>query len=122
MSLEEKQLDALFAVAVRASEGGESATDFEPAFSALLDYIRLHPDIHPRALDTLVEGVRNNSLGWELVSFLMHDLRWPEVREITLQVIQRAVDWRIKTPMSHILEAYDDEWDEADIYHRYRKQ
>ncbi|GGX25730.1 hypothetical protein GCM10010341_53770 [Streptomyces noursei] len=68
-------------------------------------------------IDTMREGVV------ELVSFVMHELRWPAVAE--------AISRRISAPLrdvSHLrlheamLEAFSDSWRDRDLYARFEAE
>jgi hypothetical protein len=56
----------------------------------------------------------------EAVEFCMRTLRWPGVRRAAADLLARTQDWRVKTAASHILEVYEDDWPDADLYELYR--
>ncbi|QHC23094.1 hypothetical protein [Streptomyces sp. GS7] len=94
----------------------------EPGLERALAVLRQHPGLRGRfedeivsLLDSPVEGVV------ELVSFVMHELRWPAV--------EQAIRNRLSTPgrnVSHfrlheaMLDAFSDSWGERDLYARFR--
>lgn len=113
------QLAALFAAAKRACLDGTSTTDYEPAAAALLDYIQANPSCHEDAMAMVLTGV-DDMTPFELIAYLMYELRWPQVKEAVLRGIDANEDWRIKTALSHILEAFDDDWEDIVMYERWK--
>ena len=115
-------LRSLLATAERACDEGDSTSDFEPAFTEVLLFIREHPACRVDAVATMASALhRPDALPWELLAFLMHELRWPEVQEEVTRVIQQSEDWRIKTALSNVVAAFEDGWPDADLYQRWRK-
>lgn len=121
MNPDEDELAALLASAVHACDVGASTVDYEPAFGAVLDFIEHEPEIAATAKEMIITGVNNGTLGLELVEFLMHSLRWPEVKQAVETRLDNATDWRIKSGMSGILDSFEDDWSDAVMYQRYRK-
>ncbi|ANZ20537.1 hypothetical protein SNOUR_36545 [Streptomyces noursei ATCC 11455] len=100
-------VEALEANLERALELLRSNPDWQPQFEAELVSL----------IDTMREGVV------ELVSFVMHELRWPAVEE--------AISRRISAPLrdvSHLrlyeamLEAFSDSWRDRDLYARFEAE
>lgn len=55
----------------------------------------------------------------EIIIFAMRELQWPEIKEAALDEINAADDPRIISAMNHILEVYDKEWQDAEMYKYY---
>lgn len=68
----------------------------------------------------VLSGVDDHATSFELLAYLMYELRWPEVKEAVLRAIAANEDFRIKTPLSHILEAFDDDWEDIVMYERWK--
>lgn len=111
----------LFTAAQRACDEGASTKDFEPAFTAVLDFIHQNPSCRAEAVSIMSDTIHGrNGLPWELLAFLMRELRWPEVQDAAMSVITRSTDWRTKTPLSHVLAAFEQDWPDEDMYERWR--
>ncbi|MEU9118858.1 hypothetical protein AB0C96_03185 [Streptomyces sp. NPDC048506] len=94
----------------------------EPHLERALAVLEQHPDLRRQfetqivsLLDSLREGVV------ELVSFTMHELRWPAV--------ERALRSRIADPTNKVsdlrlheamLDAFSDAWRDRDLYARFQ--
>ena len=115
-------LQSLLAAARRACDEGDSTSDFEPAFAEVLQFIQQHPACRVDAVATMAAALHGTqALPWELLAFLMHELRWPEVKVEATRVIEQSEDWRIKTALSHVVAAYEEDWPDADLYQRWQK-
>jgi hypothetical protein len=112
----------LFSAANKACEEGQSIADFEPAFVALLNYLDQHPGCHAYAEHSFVEDIRGGNFCWELVSFCMHKLRLEAVRDEAVRALSTLHDPRSKAVLSHVLESFEDEWKDADMYAYYRRR
>lgn len=114
------QAEALFAKAAHACDHGASTSDFEPAFSELLDFLERVPASRQYAEKRFLAGLADGSVCWELTSFCMHSLRMQAVKNEVERLITNETDPRWMGPLSHILASFDDEWDDAEMYERYR--
>jgi hypothetical protein len=115
------QMHELFDAANRACNAGESASDFESAFVALLSYLEDHPRCMPSAELRFILGIREGTLCWELISFCMHKLRLEAVRAEVVRAIDALGGPRDAAALSHVLEAFEDAWEDAESYAFYRK-
>ena len=116
------RMHELFDAANRACNDGESASDFEEAFVVLLTYLEQHLECRPRAELRFVEGVREGKLCWELITFCMHKLRLDGVRQETIRALAALGDARNAAALSHVLESFEDAWEDADMYAHYEKE
>lgn len=116
-----QRMHDLFGDASRACEEGQSTADFEPTFVALLNYLEQHPSCHMHAEHRFIEGIREGNLGWELVSFCMHKLRLEAVRNEAVRALNAPQDPRSVVVLSHVLESFEDAWEDADMYPYYRR-
>ena len=56
----------------------------------------------------------------ELIEFCMRELQWPEIKNFAIKQIESG-DPRTLRFMEHILEVYQSEWEDADLYKYYSK-
>jgi hypothetical protein len=115
------RLTELFDAAETGCRTGDSVSDFEPPFHSLLTFIREHPSCRDEASARIVASIRTGAFEWELLAYLMHALRWPEVKQAALERIVASDDWRIKTPLSHVVEAFEDDWEGAEVFRDLRR-
>ena len=54
----------------------------------------------------------------ELIEFCMRELQWIEIKDLALKLIAKG-DPRIQSTMEHIIEVYEREWEDADLYKYY---
>ena len=120
MKLLNANLSELFTAANQACTENASTRDFEPTFAVLLDYIETNIARREEAKAAVLSALHDDSVAPELLAYLMHELRWPEVKQAITDRIALESDWRIKTPLSHVLEAFDDDWADADMYLRWQ--
>jgi len=119
MNDNDRQLNELFSLACRACIESDSTRDFEPRFADLLDFIRLNPQCREEALRKFLDQVLNPSGCLELLEYCMYELRWTEVKAKALEVIAGAEDWRLKSALSHVVEAFEKDWPGAKMYQRW---
>jgi hypothetical protein len=56
----------------------------------------------------------------EALEFTMHELRWPEIRRALEDHQANGVDFRTRNLAGQVLQAFEDDWPEGDIYRTYR--
>jgi hypothetical protein len=94
------------------------APEVVPFGAALVDLIRSFPaerEAFEREFKENVQGAPS-----ELVEFCMHALRWESLRVHFEQCRQEAVsrsDWNSEPYYRHVLEAFDDEWPDAEDFY-----
>lgn len=113
-------MDSLFDAATVACERGDSTTDFEPALARLLRHLETHPECRAAAERRFIDGIRGGTLGWEVVSYCMHALRWDSVRREALRLLEGSAAPSVERALHHIVESFEDDWEDADMYERYR--
>ena len=95
----------------------DSVSDFEPDFMDVLNYIHANPTDKMEFVRIFIEMLDNKELGpWELISFCLHDQRWPEVKDAALNCLNISSDHRIKSVMADIVAACCDDWVGAKMY------
>ena len=116
-------LHELFAKARRALDEGDSTCDFEPSFAELLDFIQANPECRTEALSWFLErleGSDGSGLWGELLEYCMHELRWPEVEAVALEILRETDDWRLRSVLLHVVAAFEEDWPDADMYERWQ--
>jgi len=56
----------------------------------------------------------------EALEFTMHEFRWPEVREALEDHRVSGVDFRTRDLAARVIQSFEDDWPEGDIYGTYR--
>ena len=100
------------------------AADIEPACLQLLQLIQTHPDRRQdfeRAFCDLWS--RQNVHAADIISFCMHTLRWPIVREFMQAERQAALAAKPHDSLfihaESVLESFSDDWEHTDLYPHY---
>lgn len=57
----------------------------------------------------------------ELIEFCMRELQWPEIKNLAIQKLEQG-DPRKQYLMEHIVNVYEKNWDDADLYEYYSKE
>lgn len=97
--------------------------EIEKELLEVLNYIKINKsqeDAIKKFLIKIVKGVEVYPL--EIIIFCMRELQWLEIKEVALVEKTKTHDWRIISSMNHILEVYEDEWENADMYEYYSKK
>jgi len=100
----------------------------EPALLEVLNWLKAHPQCHKEFADVLLSTISEQAdrldVPWELLPFCMRELRWPEIQAGLARALDEAVrrnDWRAIPIFSSGLEAYEPEWNDADLFEYYRR-
>mgnify|MGYP001464030034 CR=1 FL=1 len=127
MSAEVTEFEEIFAEAREKLAITYDQPDLIPYGIRLVALCQSHPQLREEFARTFIrmffDEARNEV---SLIEFAMHALRWPEVKLAFEALSQYAVsknDWRIINPIGHILDAFEDGWENAqDFYGNYFKQ
>ncbi|WP_405407544.1 hypothetical protein [Streptomyces decoyicus] len=106
---------------LRIADSTCGVEELDPELEHALRILRGNLDVRDRLeaeivslLDTPAEGVV------ELVSFVMHELRWPPVRaEIERRLAHPTGDVSNRRHYEAMLDAFHDSWRDKDLYRRY---
>jgi len=110
--------------ATRKIDETYNAPDVIPFGIQVLELIEANPDNRPDFVEAFIQGFQNASKCDEaLIEFCMHSLRWPEAKD-RFEVLSREAiareDWNSVNPLQHILDAFEDDWEDAtDFYAGY---
>ena len=102
---------------------------YEPMLVDLLRHIEAHPEGRTEFVDVFLSilgtpGHEPIDAPWEVLSFCMHALRWPEVKdaaEAALRERVRANDWRAVNIFQDYVNAFEDDWTTAIVFAHLRK-
>lgn len=95
----------------------------EPNYIRCLDIIKSAPEMRPQFAKLLTSLFDANEVGDEPLAFLMHVLRWPEVREWAENNMRRMAN-PIATgrPLEKVIEAFSDDWENQEFYELFAKK
>lgn len=116
------ELARLLAAITAAAERYPGVNSYEHLLVDLLDLLlsgRLAKTEAVSALDRLVSEWPPGAP--EVLEFTMHRLRWPEVRDALEDHRAHASDFRTRDLAVQVLQAFEDDWPEGDIYETYRE-
>lgn len=112
----------LCSLANREYENTYSPNDIEHLLLEILVLVRtnsLYIDTWEECFQDLVnDGLKGP---YEILIFCMRELRWDTVKNMLENRIQNTNDHRIISVMNQVLEVYNDEWNDSDLYHYYSK-
>ena len=102
---------------------------YEPLLVDLLRHIEAHPEGRTEFVDVFLSilgtpGHEPLDAPWEVLSFCMHALRWPEVKEAAEAALRervRANDWRAVNIFQDYVNAFEDDWTTAVVFQHFRK-
>lgn len=95
----------------------------EPNYLKCLQIIRSAPEMRPQFAELLKLLFDTNEVSDEPIAFLMHVLRWSEVRAWAEQKM-RQMHAPIATgrPLEKIIEAFNDDWENQEFYELFAKK
>ena len=97
------------------------APEIIPFGTDILNLVRAHPEAQTLFEQEFIAATRVAPP--ELLEFCMHALRWPRLRAHFQEQQDAAIarnDWRAEPYYRHLLEAFDDDWQDAtDFYGAY---
>ncbi|NHR08733.1 hypothetical protein HA052_26450 [Chromobacterium haemolyticum] len=104
--------------------------DVEPAYEELLNFLKKNTDSRVTFAQVLIEAVchfRNarsdgrGMLSIDAIAYCMHELRWEEVLNVVLEEHRSYFIPRRSSVLVRLIEAFDDDWSEAEDYQRFSK-
>jgi hypothetical protein len=107
-------------IATRIDRHCASVAEFEPQLIQLLELARqMSRDV---AIQCFVEIVRGDlEAPNESVPFCMHALRFPEIRDEVKRFVGEPPDPRRMNYASDVLHAYEDHWEDRDLWSYFRE-
>ena len=88
-----------------------------PFASHALQIISRYPELQDSIESVLLE----RPVSWEFVSFCAHCLRWPSLKGRVERMHREAIssnDWRAQSCLAPILDAFDDDWEDAHVIYK----
>ena len=123
--IEELYRLALAAELKTRSEDWRGSPDMEPFCLRIVELARAHPELRSGFILGFQRIVRERGLGdWEIIILCMHLLRWPEIKAWAEEQHRTCIaeqDWRGDSVYRCILEAFEDDWDERQIFAYFRR-
>ena len=93
----------------------------EPSYLRCLEIIDAAPHLRPQIVALLIELFREKKISDEPVAFLMHRLRWPEIREwAEAQLVGMRNPMANGRALEKVLMAYSDGWENKEFYELFR--
>ncbi len=96
-----------------------STTDTEPYLLKVLELVKSAPELQVEFTRYFVEYLDRAKYDYDLLVFCMRELQWPEVREAVKIKFDSSTDWRTKMLLRGVLEVYEDDWEDADLWNYY---
>lgn len=108
-------LKKFYTLCAIASEAEDAELDryLEPEYSTVLDHIIAHPEYRKTFGNEMLRMVDfPGDISAQLVEYCMHELRWPEIEAAARVKLAAAEDPRSRIVFEHILESFQDDWDD----------
>lgn len=95
----------------------------EPNYLRCLEIIKDAPEMRVQFATLMTSLFDNNQVSDEPLAFLMHALRWPEVRAWAENKIHQMPN-PIATgrPLEKVIEAFSDDWENQEFYEIFSKK
>jgi hypothetical protein len=79
--------------------------------------VQFYPEARAFVGSILKDELNKPGSAWEFLQFCFHVLRWPEMRAFVREGLERDMNnLRARAVWSHVLESFDDDWDDAEFY------
>lgn len=97
--------------------------EIEDELLLLLNFVKKNKECWPEISKIFIETVKGIRLyPIEIVIFCMRELQWEEIKDTALFEKNNSSDWRVINTMNHILEVYERDWINADLYKYYSEK
>ncbi len=94
--------------------------EIEPELLNILDFVKKNIAYRMEIANCFIDIINDYTKGpLEIVVFCMRELQWQEVKEAAGSRQISHKDPRVKFAMQKILDVYEREWNDADLYHYY---
>lgn len=115
-----EQLRETFSTAASSLKAAQSPGDVETQMAAFLHLAKANPDQRSFVFGLLTQSLVEPECPWEFIQFVVHGLRWEEIKRFVREARQREVDdLRARAIWDHLLSAFDDNWEDAEFYREY---
>lgn len=120
---ESEEIKHLFELAEERLTQTLNAPDLVPYGMSILSLIEDSSESRENLSEIFKSAWEQHWGPYELIAFCMHKLKWSESKVYFEVVSRRAIarnDWRAVSCLNTILEAFEDEWEDAqDFYQEY---
>jgi L-cysteine desulfidase len=106
--------------------------ELEKYLIKILFFIKSHPDEQEYFIKYfvyIIDAINSNGLADkryihinQLLQYCMRDLQWPEIKTALLNRLSISTFWREEGCIADILDVYEDEWADDDLYEYFSKQ
>ncbi len=97
-----------------------SPGEAEPEMINFLHFVRDHPEERSFTVELFKRSLTVTGASWEFLQFCFHGLRWPEMQEFVKAGLQEnRFDMRARAVWSHLLESFDNDWEDAEFYQEF---
>lgn len=107
----------------KASREWEKTADtklYEPFLLDILIHVKSNLQFSEEFQKGFIRIIKNPELAiWEIVMYCMRELRWEGVYKATKEEYFHCQDIRKKEVLENILAAFDDDWEDADLFEYY---
>ena len=121
-------LDSICQSIIDKSDEIDSETEMEPGYELLLDFLIKNESDKGELIEylkSIILSYRNTEKRQEkflpglAIAYCMHVLRWPEIYDFSAAENKDFYSKKMSSGMSEILDAYSDDWEDKDFYHRF---
>lgn len=109
----------------------DKTSEVEPFYEKLLKFLRENESSRNEFMQVLIAAVRHfknarnegrGELSIDAIAYCMHELRWSEVLKVALEEHQSYFVPKRSSTLLRLIEAFDDDWSEAEDYLRFSNQ
>ena len=94
----------------------------EPNYLRCLEIIESAPGMRPQFAALLMSLFTEKEISDEPIAFLMHKLRWPEIRDwVERDLAQMKNPMANGGPLEKIIMAFSENWENKEFYHLFSK-
>jgi hypothetical protein len=102
----------------------DSACNVEHEMADFLHTVQAHPEERAFVVGLFKRFLADESRpsDWEFIQFCLHALRWEEMRAFVRELqtkARSANDWTELRILGHLLAAFGDDWDEAEMFREF---
>lgn len=98
----------------------ELEISYESTLVDILNFIKKHLDHKSYFIEKFKGLLRSDKYSFEIIAFCMHELQWQEILDYVLLIIDIKNNPRDEA-LRTIIDAYDSEWSDADLYRYYSR-
>lgn len=94
----------------------------EPFFFKILEFVKYNHNCRADFVKEFIAIFYNSSVEWHIIMFCMRSLKWEEVYEYFYELNTVNNDIRTGAVLRNILEVFEDEWEDDDLYDYFREK